>query len=83
MIASALLLTAISGSTPADITPASLATSPQAVAIGDLPYDWTLQQRFSRSAGTKVADSTANCKTGPMTTTYNANGDSVHDCGFD
>ncbi len=79
---SALLLTVIANPAPTDITPASLAVLPHAVALADAPYDWALQQGFGAS-GLKLADNTANCNTGPTQTNVAGQADSVHDCGFD
>ncbi len=80
--ASALLLTAISGTGPADITPASLAVRPQLVDLGNGTYDWALQQRRT-GADLRLADNTAHCNTQMSRTNINGHADSVPDCGFD
>lgn len=80
--ASALLLAAASSQATSDITPVSLATTPNVVHLGDASYDWTLQQA-RRATGSQYADSTANCSTATIETNSNGKTDEVHDCGFD
>ena len=76
--AAILLLNAVSGPVPADITPVSLAAEPRVVDIGDAQYDWATQQR---GAGLKLADNTATCDT--VTGKTNNGKDTVPDCRFD
>jgi hypothetical protein len=79
--ASLLLLTAATAPAPADITPLSLAVRPQPIELGHVTYDWTLQR--SRGATLKLADGTATCDTGPLSTHVSGQSDSTHDCRFD
>jgi hypothetical protein len=74
--AAIMLLNAVSGPLPADITPVSLAAEPRVVDIGDAQYDWSTQQR-----GLKLADNTATCDT--VTGKTNNGKDTVPDCRFD
>ena len=81
--ASALLLAAIAPShlAAADITPSSLAVLPNVVELGDLPYDWSVQQRRG-APGIQLAQ-TAHCNTQMTRTNINNQADEVPDCGFD
>jgi len=78
--AAVLLLNAISGAGPVDITPISLAAQPRVVDLGDTPYDWNLQHRGT-AAGLKLADNTATCDT--VTGHTNNGKDTVPDCRFE
>jgi hypothetical protein len=78
--AAVLLLNAVSGAGPVDITPVSLATESRVVDLGDAPYDWNRQQSGA-AAGLKLADNTATCDT--VTGKTNNGKDTVPDCRFD
>jgi hypothetical protein len=78
--AAILLLNAVSGAGPADITPVSLAVEPRVVDLGDAPYDWNRQQSGT-AAGLKLTDNTATCDT--VTGKTNNGKDTVPDCRFD
>lgn len=82
MSATVLLLTAVSGATPADITPVALAAEARVVHLGDGRYDWTHQLGPS-AAGVKLAAETATCDTVMSTTNINNHSDTVPDCRFD
>lgn len=78
--AAVLVLNAIAGTAPADLTPTSLATPARVVDLGDAPYDWARQQSGT-AASLKLADNTATCDT-VMSKTNNGK-DTVPDCRFD
>lgn len=80
--ATILLLSAVSGGAPADITPVSLGVKPRVIDLGDARYDWRLQQGPS-AAGVNLAQSaqTATCDT--VMSTTNGGKDTVPDCRFD
>jgi hypothetical protein len=80
--ANILLLAAMSARAPTDITPLSLAVHPRVVEIAAAPYDWKLQ-RTTRAVGQKLADGTATCDTGPLSTHVSGQSDETHDCRFD
>jgi hypothetical protein len=64
----------------AGITPAALSVQTREINVGELVYDWGLQQNTLPS-GVKVADGTAPCDT--VTGTTNNGRDTVPDCRFD
>lgn len=80
--ATLLLLTTVSGATPADITPVSLGVKPRDIDLGEVRYDWRLQQGPS-ATGINLAQTaqTAHCNT--IMSTTNGGKDKVPDCGFD
>lgn len=78
--AAVLLLNAVSGGAPVDITPMSLAAQPRVVDLGDAPYDWNRQQSGTASS-LNLATNTATCDT--VTGKTNNGKDTVPDCRFD
>lgn len=73
----------VAGSTltlDAGITPTNLSVHAREVHLGELTYDWALQQN-TLPRGVKVADTTAICDT--VTGTTNNGRDTVPDCRFD
>ncbi len=78
--AAVLILNAVSGSPAVDVTPMSLAQPSRVVDLGEVSYDWALQQSGT-AASLNLATNTATCDT-VMAQTRNGK-DTVPDCRFD
>jgi hypothetical protein len=80
--ATLLLLTTVSGAPSGDITPASLSVKPRDVDLGEMRYDWRLQQGPGATGiNLELATETAHCNT--IMGQTNGGKDTVPDCGFD
>jgi hypothetical protein len=78
--AAVLLLNAVSGAAPGDITPISLATRSRVLDLGNAGYDWS-RQLSGIAAQLNLASGTAICDT--VIGKTNNGRDTVPDCRFD